>query len=578
MFARIFDYFTDEEDTSPSFIKLTRNILIFVLFTNAALLPLVTGYIGGESSRNIPALIVLTITLILEGISMYYVLQNQVRMAKVVVPLALIVAVTIISINTNGLKNTSIVSLPIIITISAILLGRRALYVVTPITVISVVTIAIADLNGTVPLTPAGLDDAIIVPMLLIAGAGITHLLILRLNETIEKARASEEIQKVENVELNQLRTSLEERVQERTAELELANLANEKRARQFQAVAQVLKAVSTIQSLEELLPRITQVISEQFNIYHTGIFLLDAKRENAILRAANSEGGKQMLAHGHRLQVGQTGIVGFVTATGQPRIALDVGADASYFDNPYLPSTRSEIALPLRYGGQIIGALDVQSLEANAFKQEDVEVLITLAEQVSIAINNAIAIEAAQRSLAEARSAISETTAEAWKVMRPKSMGMGFYLTETAVKPLEQAIEGSHISEAVKAGTPVLTRTSNEQTNLAIPIKLREQTIGVINISTINKMLLSEDDADIAKAVAERLSLAIETATLLQATQHRADIERITTDITSRISSSTRFETILQTAAQELSRALGGSDVLVQIEPVALKLSTGES
>lgn len=70
------------------------------------------------------------------------------------------------------------------------------------------------------------------------------------------------------------------------------------------------------------------------------------------------------MLARNHSLAVGQTGIVGFVTATGQPRIALDVGADLVYFDNPDLPDTRSEIALPLRYAGQIIGALDVQSLK----------------------------------------------------------------------------------------------------------------------------------------------------------------------------------------------------------------------
>ncbi|MDP1545371.1 MAG: GAF domain-containing protein [Anaerolineales bacterium] len=572
MLANIFDYFKDEEDTTPSFIRLTRNILIFILLTNVALLPLVTGVIG-EDSRNIPALITLTITLILEAISMYYVLQNRVGVAKVVVPIALIVAATIISVNTNGLKNTAIVSFPVILTIAALLLGRRALFIAMPLTVIGVIIIAAADLSGRVPFTPARLDNAIIVLILLIAGAGITHLLILRLNENIKKARASEEIQKIENIELNQLRTSLEERVQQRTAELELANQINEKRARQFQAVTQVLKAISTVQNLEELLPRITQVISEQFNNYHTGIFLLDAQRENAILRATNSEGGQRMLARGHKLQVGQTGIVGFVTATGQARIALDVGTDAVYFDNPDLPNTRSEIALPLRYGGHLIGAMDVQSAAANAFKQDDVDVLITLADQVSIAINNAIAIEEAQRSLAEARSAISETTAESWKVMRPKSLGVGYQLTETSVKPLDQPIEGIHITEAIKTGTPVLTRTSSEHANFAVPIKLRERTIGVIHISTSSKLSLSDDDTDIAKAVAERLSLAIETATLLQSTQRRADIERITTDITSRISSSTRFETILQTAAQELSRALGGSDVLVQIEPVSMKL-----
>lgn len=78
----------------------------------------------------------------------------------------------------------------------------------------------------------------------------------------------------------------------------------------------------------------------------------------------------------------------------------------------------------------------------------------------------------------------------------------------------------------------------------------------------------------DIAESISTRLSLAIETATLLRATQRRADIERITTDISAKVSSSTRFETILQTAARELSRALGG-EVIVQIEPIAMKMDS---
>ncbi|WKZ38122.1 MAG: GAF domain-containing protein [Anaerolineales bacterium] len=575
MIARIFDYFSAEEDQDPSFIRLTRNIVIFVIASNIALLPLVTGAIG-EGSRNPVAFVTLCIAIILEGISLYYVLQGRIHMAKVVVPFALIAAVVIVSLNTNGLKNTSLVGLPIILVISAILLGRRSLFLAAPLAVLGVIVIAVMDLSGRIEFVPAGLDDAFIIAILLIVCAGIIQLLIGRLNESIQRTRRSEKIQKEENLELNELRTTLEERVNQRTAELETANRSILRRARQFEAVTQVLQAVSSIQDLEALLPRITQVISDQFRIYHTGVFLLDRDREFAVLRAANSEGGQKMLMRGHKLQVGQTGIVGFVTATGQPRIALDVGADAVFFDNPNLPNTRSEIALPLRYAGQIIGALDVQSTEANAFVQDDIEVLIALADQVSIAINNTLAIEEARKSLTEAQSAIGESTRESWKVMRPKSLGLGIQLIDTNIAPLQKPLEGDYIREAVEKGETVLSNKPNEPSKLAIPIRLRGQVVGVMNLRGRDNHTLTEDAADIAEAVAERLSLAIETATLLQATQHRADIERVTTEITSRISSSTRFETILQTAAQELSRALGGSDVLVQIEPVALELNTG--
>ncbi len=366
---------------------------------------------------------------------------------------------------------------------------------------------------------------------------------------------------------------TLEQRVAERTTDLKIASQNSDRRARQFEVIAQVVRAISSIQDLDTLLLRITQVISEQFNIYHTGIFLLDNEREFAVLRASNSEGGRIMLERGHKLRVGQTGIVGLVTATGRARIALDVGADAAYFDNPNLPNTRSEIALPLRYSGQVIGALDVQSIQANAFGLDDVEALNTLADQVAITINNTLILEDARRSLIESQSTFSDFTRDSWKIMQSKSLGLGFQLKESMVTPLEQPLTGNDIQEAVKLGLPVISNQENGGSALVIPIRLRGRIIGIMNLRTRNDRKLTSDDADIAESVGERLSLAIETALLIQSAQHRADIERITTDISSKINASTRFETILQTAAKELSRALGGSDVLVQIEPAAIEL-----
>lgn len=571
MLSRFLNYFRDEEDSNPSFIQMTRNILIFVILINLFLLPLVIGLFG-EESRNIPAFFVLSINLILEIISLYYALRGKVGMAKLIVPLALIAAIAIIAVNTNGLRDISIVGLPLVLVIAALLLGKRAMWVVAPIAVITALVIAVLDLTSGRSITKVGVDDAIIIIILLVGCSAIIQALINRLTETINKLQKNEKIQLEENRELNELRQSLEERVNQRTAELDTANQFNLRRARQFEAISQVVKAISSIQDLDTLMPRITQVISEQFNTYHTGIFLLDKEREFAVLRASNSMGGQKMLERGHKLQVGQTGIVGFVTATGRARIALDVGTDAAYFDNPDLPDTRSEIALPLRYSGQVIGALDVQSLDANAFGQDDIEALTTLADQVAVTINNTLILEEARKSLNESQSAFGNFTRDSWKIMQPKSLGLGFQLKESVITPLDQPLTGKHIQEAVASGATVISDKDNGGSNLTIPIRLRGKTIGIINLRTAQQKLTS-DDADIAESVTERLSLAIETALLIQTTQHRADVERITSDISSRINSSTRFETILQTAAQELSRALGGSDVLVQIEPASIEL-----
>lgn len=573
MIKSFFNFMTDEEDQDPSFIRLTRNILLFVIFANTAVLALITGVNGGVA-RNPITFLALTVTLGLEVISLFYVYRGRIRMAKLVVPLALIIALAVVALSSNGLKSVAITTMPVVMIVAALLLGERSIILTTPLIVTALIVISIRDLSGQIRYAPTGVDDAVILPVLIATAGGMLHLIIRRLNESIIRAQESERVQREENVELTALRTSLEERVHQRTSELELANRLNERRARQFKAVTSVMNIVSTIQELDILLPRVTQVISEQFEIYHAGIFLLDSSRKYAVLRAANSEGGQKMLVRGHKLQVGQTGIVGFVTATGQPRIALDVGTDAVFFDNPDLPNTHSEIALPLQFAGQIIGALDVQSTEANAFNDDDIDALATLANQVAVAINNANTIEQAQRSLSEAQSALGETTREAWQVLRPKTIGLGLQLTETSVKPLEEPLEGSHVQDALKKGRMALATDQQNRSSLAIPIRLRDQVIGVMQINPRGRNSLSDDDTDIAVAVAQRLSLAIESATLLQSTQQRADIERVTTDITTRISSSTRFETILQTAAQELSRALGGSDVLVQIEPVALELS----
>ncbi|HRJ75823.1 MAG TPA: hypothetical protein PLX90_07490, partial [Anaerolineales bacterium] len=309
MLTSFLNYFRSEDDKDPAFIRLTRNIVVFVIFVNIALLPLVTGIVGGEDARNPVAFIALTITLLLELVSLFLANRGKLTMTKLVVPLGLILAVAVIASERNGLKNTALLGLPIILVISAILLGKRSIFITTPIAILCVVFVGYMDLNGRIEVTRAGLDDVIIIPVLLLGAAFIINLLILRLNENIERARASEEIQRRENEQLNELQASLEQRVNERTVELQQANQINERRARQFQAVAEVTRIISSIQNLETLLPRITEVISEQFNIYHTGIFLLDSNKQFAMLRAANSFGGRKMLERGHKLEIGQTGI-----------------------------------------------------------------------------------------------------------------------------------------------------------------------------------------------------------------------------------------------------------------------------
>jgi GAF domain-containing protein len=175
-----------------------------------------------------------------------------------------------------------------------------------------------------------------------------------------------------------------------------------ERRAQQLKAVAEVGKSVSSMIGLDEVLKDTVDLIRDSFRFYHVSIFLLNELGDWAIVRASTGEVGKIMVSRPHKLEVGGKSIVGYVTGHGKPRIALDVGEDAVYFNNPLLPNTRSEMALPLTSREAVIGALDVQSEKPNAFSNEDIEILQIMADQVTTAIQNAQLFEQTQHRLME--------------------------------------------------------------------------------------------------------------------------------------------------------------------------------
>jgi GAF domain-containing protein/HAMP domain-containing protein len=372
--------------------------------------------------------------------------------------------------------------------------------------------------------------------------------------------------------QISSLITGLEVRVIERTRELQmrtidLENLSKqtEERASKFQAVALLARAITSVQNIEELLPRITTVVSQEFGFYHVGIFLLDQAQEYAILRAANSEGGQKMVERGHALKVGEVGMVGYTASTGQVRIASDTGADAVFFDNPDLPDTRSEMTMPLRIGNDIIGVLDVQSNQSAAFQDQDVELLTIVADQISIAIQNARQFQSAQKALTEAEVTSRQYVRREWTALSSDGTHLGYRYSRAGVGPLKAPVRAQEIDIAILTGKTHST-TSPSQSQLAVPIKLRGEIIGVLNVKSEGQRKWDQDEIDISEAVAERVALAIENARLVEASQTQAARERTIGEIASRIGASVNMRNVLQTAVEELGRVLPGSDVIIQL------------
>ena len=358
------------------------------------------------------------------------------------------------------------------------------------------------------------------------------------------------------SIDINQMLDTIQEggtQLKERTSELEKSSSQIQQRASQLEAIADVASSIASLQDVNELLPYITKTISERFGFYHAGIFLLSDDKKYAVLRAANSEGGQKMLARKHQLRVGKEGIVGFAVNQKRAHIALDVGDDAVYFNNPDLPATRSEIALPLTIGTDVIGALDVQSEQSNAFSNEDIKVLNTLADQVAVAIENAHLFEQSQRALQELENTFQRYVSNEWRQFASQSKVVGYRAHETG---LEQ-ITDEQKEVASKKGNGTIKK---------FPITLRGTTLGTLNVDMGEySQEYTEEEMGLIQTVADRLALALESARLLENSQRTAAKEQKIGEITGRIGASINLRNVLQTAVEELGRALPDSEVVIQ-------------
>ncbi len=372
------------------------------------------------------------------------------------------------------------------------------------------------------------------------------------------------------NQNLEHLTATLEQRVNERTLALETANQQISHRASQLKAITELSETIAQLQDLNEILPAATRLINAYFGFYHVGIFLIDAAREYAILQAANSKGGEQMLQRTHRLKLG-VGVVGYAAQTGIPRIALDVGADAVFFDNPDLPHTRSEAAIPMKVHSETIGILDVQSTEAGAFAAEDLQTLTALANQVAISLENTRLLTETRLALSQVQEVYDEFTRAEWSRTIAKAAQPGFRFNGGRIEMLDKEIRSSEVIEAIQRGeivTGSIDASAEKRNTVAVPVKVRGEIIGVIHVepNDPSKGWL-ESDISLVAAVAERAAFAMENARLFQDARRRAAKEQAISEATARISSATDIENILYTTAQEIERVLGGSEVLIQFQ-----------
>ena len=380
--------------------------------------------------------------------------------------------------------------------------------------------------------------------------------------------------------QLQSLINDLEDRVLARTRDLNEQNKLLRLRSQQIQTISDVARNITQTVDIEILLRRITVLISDRFNFYHVGVFLVDDKGEFAVLRSANSAGGAEMLKNNHKLRVGHVGIVGYVTGTGRPRIATNVGEDAVFFNNPYLPDTRSEMALPLIVGDTIIGALDVQSVKENAFSNEDIELFSALADQIAIAITNNRLYTETAAALKDMESIHRQYLRQEWQKEIDKKYIQAFQYTPQGVNALQIA-PIQQIPADVMAGKPIITKeTPGEDgllhTTIDIPILVRGEPIGVIQLEDVveSGLEFNETEADIVQQITEQIAIALENARLFEQTVKRAEREKKVMEITNQFRSTNNTQQMLSIAIEAIQKELRTSRTQVIFKN--LERSTG--
>jgi len=437
---------------------------------------------------------------------------------------------SLLALNNLGLVGTGKVWMLFFILFTTIMLGFRAGIIANLIAIASLIGLGFLTVKGIMTIQTSRWADYSLETESW-AGAIVSFLLIsIVLNfftgliiRGIERGRESLAKAYQDTQELTQ-------RLEEEQDMLALQTQDLERRLIQIRTAAEISRTLGTILDPAELLQRVADLIQERFNLYYVGVFQVDENRRFAQLVAGTGQAGQNMLAENHQLAVGGSSMVGWAVSHGEPRISLDVGQEAVRFQNPHLPDTRSEMALPIRIGKQTTGAISVQSIQPEAFDLDDVTILQGIADSLAVALENASLFQQFESSLREIQQLNRQYVSESWQNIWSVE-GQKLFAEKGAVQPDEQLNE------------------------INLPLRLRgEQIIGNITLAT-EQSNLSEEDLEFVEAVSNQAAIALESARLLDEANRRVEQERALQELTNRFSRSLDFETLLKTIVEEIGQ-----------------------
>jgi GAF domain-containing protein len=363
---------------------------------------------------------------------------------------------------------------------------------------------------------------------------------------TMRRGKTAEE-------DLRQMNESLERQVAERMR-------GAERRTLQLQTTAEITRIAVQSTDPGPLMVQAVELIRERFGFYHASVFTLDETGAWAVLRASTGDAGRSLLSRNHRLAVGSASLVGWVTGNRLPRISNDVEADPFHFKNPLLPDTRAEMTLPLTVGGRLIGALDVQSTEKDAFAEEDVRTLEAIAGELAIAIDNARLVRETADELQRTEGLVHGRARESWA--RFARAGVP---TMLRVGAEEGEFREASMGIAQQAFETVGTASSDDGHEVAVPVIVRGEAIATISARrTAAEEPWAKDDIELIQAAAVQVGLALESARQYAEEQRRVAELEVVNRVAQAVSQLLRLDSLFRVVHAQMSQVLPQTDLAI--------------
>lgn len=548
----LFDFFRNfispENNEDLSWVRLIRGVLTVATLAMVGLA--ILEFVSSPTNLGIGFPVVIALTL-LSGTALFFSYRNVYWPGRLLVPLSAFFAITFLAITSDGLHDSSVVGFSLVIILTALLAGRRAIPGATVLTLLGILTVGYADLTGinrSVLAQRTGWFDVAVICVIQIIAAAALNGVMTRLNSALEASRANEAV--------------LEQRVAERTKALATST--------------EVSRRLSTILDQNTLVKEVVEQLQKAFNYYHAHIYLVEATSGDLIMAGGTGEAGQAMLSKGHRVSKGK-GLVGRAAEMKEIILVPDTSKDPDWLPNPLLPETKSEIAVPILTGERVLGVLDVQNNVVASLGQQDADLIRSIASQAAVALQNSSLYARAEASMQEARSLVEYA---------PEAIVVVDLETGCFTEPNDNAVKlyGLPREELVKVGpaqmSPPTQPDGRDSTEKAL-MKIGEAMEGKAPIfEWVHRNGQGQDipcEVRLVRIPGEhpRVRASVTDITerkrMEELTRRGARQQETLNFITQEIQKSTTVEAALQIAARELGRAAGMKPTLITLDPSAL-------